>query len=51
MRGMGRLLSAIVVAGGICVAMVDPGPATAQFATKQMALTEKQVERFIAAQP
>lgn len=51
MRGIGRLLSAIVVAGGIWQALGDPGPATAQVATKQIALTEKQVERFIAAQP
>jgi hypothetical protein len=49
MRGIGRLLGAMVVAGGIIQAF-DPGPATAQVATKQIPLTEKQVERFIAAQ-
>jgi hypothetical protein len=48
---MGRLLSAIVIAGGIWQALAGPVPATAEVPTKQIALTEKQVERFIAAQP
>jgi hypothetical protein len=50
MRGICRLLSAIVVVGGIWQAGHGLGPAIAQVATKQIALTEKQVERFIAAQ-
>jgi hypothetical protein len=43
-------LAAIVVAGGAWQTLGGLEPATAQVGTKQMALTEKQVERFIAAQ-
>lgn len=50
MRGICRLLGAIVVAGGVWQALGGQELATAQVATKQIALTEKQVERFIAAQ-
>ena len=50
MRGICRLLGAIVVAGGVWQALGVLALATAQVATKQIALTEKQVERFIAAQ-
>jgi hypothetical protein len=50
MRGICRLVAAIVVAGGAWQTLGGPEPATAQVGTKQMALTEKQVERFIAAQ-
>src|SRR5688572_32418601 len=50
MRGICRLLGAIVVAGGVWQALGGLGLATGQVATKQIALTEKQVERFIAAQ-
>ena len=50
MRGICRLLGAIVVAGGVWQALGGLELATAQVATKQIALTEKQVERFIAAQ-
>jgi hypothetical protein len=50
MRGICRLLAAIVVVGGAWQTLGGPGPATAQVATKQMALTEKQVEGFIAVQ-
>jgi hypothetical protein len=39
-----------VVAGGVWQALGGAELATAQVATKQIALTEKQVERFIAAQ-
>jgi hypothetical protein len=50
MRGICRLLGAIVVAGCAWQALGSSEPATAQVATKQIALSEKQVERFIAAQ-
>jgi hypothetical protein len=43
-------LGAIVVAGVVWQALGVLALATAQVATKQIALTEKQVERFIAAQ-
>jgi hypothetical protein len=43
-------LGAIVVAGGVWQGLGVLALATAQVATKQIALTEKQVERFIAAQ-
>src|SRR5262245_56864516 len=50
MRGICRLLGAIVVAGGLLHALGSPELAAAQVATKQIKLTEKQVEGFIAAQ-
>jgi hypothetical protein len=50
MRGICRLLGTIVVAGCAWHVLGSPEPATAQMATKQIALSEKQVERFIAAQ-
>jgi hypothetical protein len=50
MRGICRLLGAIVVAGGLLHALGSLELATAQVATKQVKLTEKQIESFIAAQ-
>jgi hypothetical protein len=50
MRGICRLLGAIVVVVGSWQALGGPDLAPAQVATKQIALTEKQVEGFIAAQ-
>ena len=49
-RVRGRLVGAIVVAGGLWLTQAALEPARAQDATKQIALSEKQVERFIAAQ-
>ncbi|MFZ1103924.1 MAG: hypothetical protein WAN86_13955 [Hyphomicrobiaceae bacterium] len=49
MRGICRLLGAIAIAAGAWHAG-GLNLATAQVATKQIPLTEKQVERFIAAQ-
>jgi hypothetical protein len=50
MRGIWRLLGALALACGIWQAPGGPELAQAQIATKQIKLTEKQVERFIAAQ-
>jgi hypothetical protein len=50
MRGICRLLGAVIVVGGIWQALGGLELATAQAQTKQIALTEQQVERFIAAQ-
>jgi hypothetical protein len=50
MRGICRLLGAVVVVGGVWQALEGLDLATAQAQTKQIALTEQQVERFIAAQ-
>jgi hypothetical protein len=50
MRGISRLLVAIAVAGCTWPALGSLEVATAQVPTKQIVLSEKQVERFIAAQ-
>lgn len=49
MHGICRLLGAIAIAAGAWHA-ADLKPATAQVTSKQIPLTEEQVERFIAAQ-
>lgn len=50
MRGICRVLAGIVIAAGAWQALGGSEPAAAQVATKQMALSEEQVQRFIAAQ-
>src|SRR5262245_7225729 len=50
MRGIFRLLGTIAVAGSLLPALGGFDPASAQITTKQIKLTEKQIESFIAAQ-
>jgi hypothetical protein len=50
MRGIYRLLGAVAVVGSVWQASGSLERAAAQVPTKQIALSEKQVERFIAAQ-
>jgi hypothetical protein len=51
MRGICRLLGAIAIAGALLHGLGGPELAAAQVATKEIRLTEKLVESFIAAQP